>query len=499
MASPHIFVLGIDGAPFDLVNRMMLDGELPHISSLASSGVFGPLQATIPPHTAPGWSSMFTGVSPGNHGIYQFWNLQSGAYAPPITSSSDFGWAPVWETLSDAGLSVGVCNVPMSHPPQALNGGWMISWPLAPSLHYSSPDSLIRDLTAEGVHYNTDFMTMWAGADDYPSFAFDLIRQRFLTIRHLMKTRPVDAVFFVVTEFDRIAHYHWKLDEPGEAVLDALRIIDEELGELLAELPDESTIILSSDHGFGACRGNVNINALFKEAGLLTVASCESNAKKAEGVFDSDGDSIGASWFGDAAGNAVDWSRTRAFMPAPGCYGVNLNIIGKYPNGCAHQSDMRAIQNEIEGALREVRDENGRAIFELLPRSEVYSGHRADAAPDLMLLPSDWGWMAHCSLDNDVMGPPTQLGVHYMTGIVGIRSTRLTGSLEADARMEDIAATILAACNTPLCQGIEGRPLAGIIETKLRLATSRSRTPGTTSPTASAAAAERRLASLGYL
>jgi len=246
MNATRLFVLGIDGAPYELVDKLMRNGDLPNLSKLMDGGVLGPLQATIPPHTAPGWASMFTGVSPGNHGIYQFWNLQSGSYAPPITSSNDFGWEPIWRTLSQAGAKVGVCNVPMTHPPCDLEDGWMISWPLAPSLHYSTPDNLIRDLNDGGIKYDTDFMNMWAGAEEYPSFAFDLIRQRFNAIRHLMRARPVEAAFFVVTEFDRIAHYHWGRQGPGDAAVKALIVIDEEVGHLLDELPSDCTYKFAS-------------------------------------------------------------------------------------------------------------------------------------------------------------------------------------------------------------------------------------------------------------
>jgi len=204
------------------------------------------------------------------------------------------------------------------------------------------------------------------------------------------------------------------------------------------------------------------INLLLQQAGLLKVSSRQS--AKEGGVFDSDGDSIGATWFGDAAGNAVDWSETRAFMPAPGCYGINFNMQGRYVDGCVSKSDIGGIEREIEDALGEIRDESNNVIFELRSRSEVYSGHCVHGAPDLLIIPNDWGWMAHCSLKGEIVGPATQNGVHYMQGVIGIRSNHINAELEETARMEDIAATILAVCGVPLCGGIEGRPLAGVKE-----------------------------------
>ena len=71
-AALKLLVLGLDGATWDVMTPMMEQGELPHLARLVAEGASGPLLSTIPPVTAPAWSSFMTGLNPGKHGIFQW-------------------------------------------------------------------------------------------------------------------------------------------------------------------------------------------------------------------------------------------------------------------------------------------------------------------------------------------------------------------------------------------------------------------------------------------
>lgn len=499
---PRLIVIGIDGAPYSLTRSLIDSGALPVLQRLSQEGQFGCLESSLPPHTAPGWSSIFTGVPPGDHGIYQFWQLQGRDYRPMITSSSDFKWQPVWRTLADSGWRVGVLNVPMTHPPIDLPG-WMIAWPLAPSLNYARPHEVLHELAEAGLHYQSDLISMWAGAAEYPGEALQQIDSRGDVLCHLMETRPTDALFFVVTEFDRIAHYHWQADGPEPVVVEALQAIDAMIGRVLEHVDDEASVVIASDHGFGPCSGDIQINRVLEDAGLLTRTAQHSDnigeQTHAE-FFAGDGEAVGAAWFRDGQGDLVDWEKTWAFMPAPGCYGINLNLEGRQRLGRVREVDRAAIEDDIDTALSEIRDGDGAPIFKRVPREVVYSGPCIEDAPDYLLLPRSWSWMAHPGLAGPIHSPPSQLGVHSADGIVLVRAKETTAPIEHDARVEDVGATILALAGQPLSENLAGSPLAGITEAGARVADRRI-TP-TDEGVADArlfAAAERRLADLGYL
>ena len=68
-SKPKVVLIGIDGASHTLIARGLQQGRLPTFRSLAAGRPPQPLLTPFPPHTAPGWTSLFTGVSPGERKI----------------------------------------------------------------------------------------------------------------------------------------------------------------------------------------------------------------------------------------------------------------------------------------------------------------------------------------------------------------------------------------------------------------------------------------------
>ncbi len=216
----RLLLVGIDGAAHPVVQRLLAEGRLPNLRSVAGDGLFGPLESTFPPHTAPGWVSAFTGVGPGRHGIFQFWPTQWPEYRPPVVSARQIEAEPLWSMLERHGVSVGVVNVPMTHPPCSLRSGYMVSWPLSPTIHYSEPPTLLRELATAGTHYRSDLACMFRGEPDYPERAARFIEDRTKVLMFLMEHRPVEVLVVVYTEVDRISHHFWgDREDPSDVVV----------------------------------------------------------------------------------------------------------------------------------------------------------------------------------------------------------------------------------------------------------------------------------------
>ena len=56
-----VIVIGIDGATPDLIEPWMNDGKLPNFDKIRKKGIWGKLASTIPPFSAPAWTSIVTG------------------------------------------------------------------------------------------------------------------------------------------------------------------------------------------------------------------------------------------------------------------------------------------------------------------------------------------------------------------------------------------------------------------------------------------------------
>lgn len=120
--SKKTFVLGLDGASWDLLNPLMDQGVMPNLQKIVEGGTSGVLQSTIPPYTAPAWVSCVTGVNPGKHGIFGF-TLHDGIGGPREFVGSNYVKVPkLWHYVNDAGKTVGMINIPVTYPAELVDG-----------------------------------------------------------------------------------------------------------------------------------------------------------------------------------------------------------------------------------------------------------------------------------------------------------------------------------------------------------------------------------------
>lgn len=452
-----LLVFGVDGASDAILSNMIERGLLPTFAALREKSSVGVLQSTFPPHTAPGWASMFTGVEPGEHGIYQFWSTQSRDYVARGMNVADFGREPIWRTLERHGYRVGVNNVPMTHPPAALRGGYMISWPLAKTLRYTAPAELMSELAAADLHYHSDIVTMYRGQTDYLEQAKRFVERRARTCLYLQETRPVDAMLVVFTELDRVSHYYWGDDEEPNKDVETIYIeIDQALKTLLALVDDSTLVVIASDHGFGRCIADFNVHEVLEQHDLLkTVYVPVPIPADAPAAKD---DAAQSAWFESSAmfKRSVDWTRTRLYMPTPSCFGLNANLVGRERHGIVEAADLPQLERDLAAMLETVVDECGRPWFRLVRREHIYAGARVEDAPDYLLVPRDFTVMPTPSLAGETWSKPSQPGVHRPDGIILASGSTFPAGGRLHARIEDVYPTILAHLGLPVPEDLDG-------------------------------------------
>ena len=149
-----VLVIGLDGATFDLIRPWAAAGHLPTLSRLMSQGAGGELRSTIPPMTAPAWTSFITGKNPGKHGLYDWIRRHADDYSVYPVTARHCAEPTLWALLSAAGLRVCVFNVPMTYPPQPVNG-LMISGLPAPSVQagITYPPELLTEIETQVGKY----------------------------------------------------------------------------------------------------------------------------------------------------------------------------------------------------------------------------------------------------------------------------------------------------------------------------------------------------------
>lgn len=459
----------------------MDEGKLPTFQMLKEKGIYGKMNSTVPPHTAPGWISAFTGVNPGQHGIYQFWDTQAQNYVGKFMGSIDFGVPAIWDILNKYGIKTGVVNVPMTHPPKKLNG-FMITWPLSKTLRYTYPEDLLIKIAKNGGHYVNDLIMMCDGKSDYISKAIEVTKKRVKTLEYLLNKYEWDFMSVVFTEIDRISHFFWHYMDPESpeyqkqvedrlktAVEDIYIETDRALCNILKLLPRETSVLIFSDHGFGVGYIDFYVQTyLMKKGYLKSYKTIQLEADRFQEMNKN-------SWFEYKIGTSlytVDWNNTVAFMAAPGSYGININLKGRQEYGIVLEEEYESIRDRlIQDLMLVTNPQTGKELFrKVVRREEVYKGKKVANAPDLILIPENYGIMLHHSIvPGQLFGLPEQKGMHRNEGVYLVyKEDEVLEQQIEEPNLVDIAATILYLNAIEIPEYMEGRPICKL-QSKIKI------------------------------
>ncbi|MCD6291348.1 MAG: alkaline phosphatase family protein [Anaerolineae bacterium] len=505
MKSKRVWVIGLDGAPWSLLRPWAEAGLLPTLVRLMKDGAWGDLESTIQPLTACAWSTFITGTNPGQHGLFDFTRRVPGTYQVEVVNGGMRRGASLWRVLSDAGRRVGVINVPMTYPPEPVNG-YLVAGLDTPGLHspYTYPPSLAAEIADE--HLIT-VSTAGVTHAEYLARTLDAVDRRFRVLRRLLDREPVDFMMKVIMETDAIQHCSWHLlsqpDAPGhDAILQVYQCVDQRLGELLNDMPDGTTLVMMSDHGAGPIDKVVYLDRWLASEGWLQFKAPGASTWKATATQRAVGlaqrylpQRVKAALRGRMGARAqveavlrfgaVDWRHTRAF--AWGNQGnIILNLAGREPEGIVQPgAEAERLTDEIIERLYALRDpESGEPVVErVYRREEIYNGPMVPLAPDLLIRWKEDRYVAktlyHSQHDGPIFGKELkfgragsthvldQTGTHTLYGIcllygAGVRS----GAHIQGARLMDLAPTILHLMDVPIPEQMEGRVLDEALESE---------------------------------
>lgn len=508
----RVLVVGLDGATFDLIRPWAADGALPALARILEGGAHGPLRSTIPPMTAPAWTSFATGTNPGRHGLYDWIARREGSYRFAPVTALDCAAPTIYSLLSEAGRRVCVLNVPMTYPPTPVNGALVSGMP-APST--AVPITYPRGLYDEIVQEVGDYILYPDPGQAYSDSGVDAFLERLhraahlrgRTFDYLREREDWDFAMVVFNGTDTVGHAMWRYMDPahprhdpakraryGDAIRDYYRQVDGYLGHLLETLDEDTTLIIMSDHGLGPFHKFIHVNNWLMESGLLQVrSSWNARAKAAlfrhgltpmnaydlmmrlglgglkREVVRGQGQGLMKALF--LSLEDVDWSRTVAY--SVGNVGqVNINLAGREPQGCvAPGEEYERVRDDVIARLGQLRDpDTGEEVVEAVyRREEIYAGHRADRAPDILFIPRRleyFGFGEYEFGSNRTIDPVRHgiSGTHRMDGVFlafgrGIRA----GARIEGARIVDLAPTIMHLMGEPVPGHMDGQVLRDAI------------------------------------
>lgn len=376
-------VIGLDCADPDLLEGFL--DHLPTFRELIRGGTFSRLRSVDPPITVPAWMCMFTGKDPGELGVYGFRNRTDYSYSGlAVATSARFRVPAVWEELGRRGLKSVLLGIPGTYPPKPVRG-LLISGFLAPSTDadYTYPASLKGRIAAWIGDYLLDVRNFrtedkgWLIREVYR-----MSKQRFALARRLVAEEEWDLFAMVDMGPDRIHHGLWAHhNNPASpfrnALLDYYRFLDEKLAEFLSVLPENTQVLVVSDHGAQAMRGGIGINEWLIQEGYLVLKEYPEEPTRLGELIER---------------GLVDWSRTVAWGEG-GYYGrLFLNVQGREPQGIVPPERYGELQAELAAGLVAIPDEKGKPIGTRVLRPQELYREVHGIPPDLIVYFGDLRW-----------------------------------------------------------------------------------------------------------
>src|SRR5829696_3348686 len=111
-----VFVLGLDGATWDVLGPLAERGELPNLSRLMQRGASGTLASVFPPLSPVAWTAVMTGKNSGKHGIFEFLEHGHDPLRGRVNSSRAIDAKLLWEIAAQHGKKTVAGGVPLSYP-----------------------------------------------------------------------------------------------------------------------------------------------------------------------------------------------------------------------------------------------------------------------------------------------------------------------------------------------------------------------------------------------
>lgn len=510
----RVLVVGLDGATFEIISPMVAEGKLPNLERLMREGSFGPLKSTMPPVTPCAWTSFATGKDPSKHGLYDFRLLEGNPENKKNANRTFIRAKSLWKILGEAGKKSIVIDVPLTYPPEEVNG-ILISRVMAPQKkNCTYPKSLYYTLRKKGyIKKDETKIADEHGADnankeevkekpdkltkaEIKKKSRERIEKAFKHMKEevdknieltkwLMNKKDWDFFMIVFMSADHAGHTFWKYQSRVKKIYQKL---DKAVGEIFKLAGDDTTKFIMSDHGFTTIPYYFNANEWLHSKDLLIKRldiplkesmkelkqyllkvqkqkTRSTKAKKPEKL----------SKFRFRV--KTDYRKSKAYLQSGTCYGIRINLEGRDTTGIVKKEDYESFRDYLIEELGKVEHPlSGRKVFShILKKEDVYSESPSgiDPAPDIFLLTPDMEVMLQGQFGKvaRIFGKTAKgYGFHHTDGIVFARGQGIENLSLHSSRITDLAPTILHVMGVPIPDDMDGRVLSEIFHSDSRYA-----------------------------
>jgi predicted AlkP superfamily phosphohydrolase/phosphomutase len=527
----RVLIIGLDGSRLDIVRKWASEGALPNLKKLMDRGASGILTTEFPQHSMIAWASFVTATNPGKHGIYGIQLQIPGTYQMKVPNSTDIKKKTVFQILSDRGLVVGSINIPVSYPPQKVNGLMVTCWLTPPGAKCTYPQEAEKEIQKIGYKIQPSVLDK-----EDPQFEGDVKgteAKRFETLRWFMDNYDWDLAAMLVVGTEHMHHAyaafidkeHPDYREGDEKIAkDYYSFIDAQVGDALgyvkSKYGDTVDVFVISDHGFGPSYGKIYLNNVLSKHGLFTekrnlnasyrlfefmehsgIANRARNLLKGN-MFDMLPGFVKKRIEITRAGVVeADWDKTKAYCS--GILGdIRINLAGREPQGIVKPEEYESLRNEI---IEKVKNDSdiGKYIAGVYKKEDIYSGPELEKIPDLLVDFKKCCTSSHKTPKGEFIGKRQDSGYHTMEGLLIADGPDIKKGEVKGAKLIDIVPTVMAIFGMKPEDYMDGKVLGMLKDAKREDRTSA--LAGTESKKGSGLSKQeedlvkKRLSSLGYL
>ena len=250
------------------LQEIMQRQYLPNFDKVLKRGYSSSLNTVHPYVTAPNWASIFSGVNPGKHGIFDMSNFRSGRKLIPNMNMCDIPF--MWDYVSWSRLKILSAGVPFCFPAPEVNG-WWVTGRFAPNLS-CYPLSLKNMFDLSGFEYfNISARRRFkvirqTGLQRYLERELLRLEKRKSAVLQMIDSRKWDLVLLVDELPDTIFHHAF---DNWEVVGDMFNRLDEWLGGIINRMKNKDSLIVVSDHGFELTSKTFYLGEWFRRNGYF--------------------------------------------------------------------------------------------------------------------------------------------------------------------------------------------------------------------------------------
>ncbi|OQX87235.1 hypothetical protein B6D60_04300 [candidate division KSB1 bacterium 4484_87] len=430
--SKKMLLIGLEGATFRQIKKLMQQQKLPFFSRFYNSGVHAQLIAPYPVNRASSWASFFSGKRPGNHNLFDFLDHHKNPAAPELLMADSGTHKWLWDILNQTELKTIFFNIPIMSAPKAVNGVFVSGFATPEGEKIAFPDSLNKEIAKQLGHIEIGLPARKKNGD-YFHTALEMAKKQFTIFRDLLTNQEWNLALLTTNILDRLLPIYWNDPDKIEHVY---RELDSLLAMIEQALADDVSIIIFSNFGYSPVSKKFFVNEWLWEQGW------QQRRISTEKTFISDIDEY---FLIHANGNGriipgllaksgltknnirsllpnnvseilnktvpralkklfhteylnISWDKSKAFFFSHNLQGIQINVKGRDPQGIVSPGrEYERFRKQIISELFHLKDPyTFEHVFEdVFLKEEVFNGEFAQNAPDIILVPRKNNYFLH--------------------------------------------------------------------------------------------------------